>query len=198
LDAASRLLDGDGQEALTMRRIAGEVGSSTSVMYSMFGGKAGVAEALWCEGFEPLHTALAAVDGDEPLVRLAGLGRAYRTCALANRSYYAVMFARPIPGFDPSPARYEVGLRPLRLLTDAVAECVAARVFRHVDPAHAARALWASSHGAVNPEPAGYESAIHPAACYRDLVAAAAASFLAPGMPARRRGRADRRTRPSR
>jgi AcrR family transcriptional regulator len=198
LDAASRLLESDGREALTMRRIAGEVGSSTSVMYSMFGRKAGVAEALRCEGFEPLHTALAAVDGDEPLVRVAGVGLAYRTCALANRSYYAVMFARPIPGFDPSPAGYEVSLRPLRLLTDAVAECVAARVFSPVDPAHAPWALWAASHRAVRLEPAGYESAIDPAACYRDLVDRAAASFLAPGMPTRRRGRADRRTGPSR
>jgi hypothetical protein len=106
-------------------RIAGEVGCSTSVLSSMLGGNAGVAEALWCEGFERLHTALAAVDGDEPFARLAGLGRAYRTCALANRSYHAVMFALPIPGFDPSPAGYEASLRPLRLLTDAVVECVA-------------------------------------------------------------------------
>lgn len=190
LDAASRLLESEGPQALTMRRIAGEVGCSTSVLYSMFGGKAGVAEALWCEGFERLHTALAAVDGDEPLARLAGLGWAYRTCALANRSYYAVMFARPIPGFDPSPEGYEVSLRPLRLLTDAVAECVAAGVFRPVDPAHAARVLWAASHGAVSLELAGYEGAIDPAACYQDLLAAAAASFFAAGVPARQRGAA--------
>jgi AcrR family transcriptional regulator len=190
LDAASRLLESEGPQALTMRRIAGEVGCSTSVLYSMFGGKAGVAEALWCEGFERLHTALAAVDGDEPLARLAGLGRAYRMCALANRSYYAVMFARPIPGFDPSPEGYEVSLRPLRLLTDAVAECVAAGVFGPVDPAHAARVLWAASHGAVSLELAGYEGAIDPAGCYQDLVAAAAASFFAPGVPATQRGAA--------
>jgi Tetracyclin repressor-like, C-terminal domain len=100
------------------------------------------------------------------------------------------MFARPIPGFDPSPEGYGVSLRPLRLLTDAVAECVAAGVFRPVDPAHAARVLWAASHGAVSLELAGYEGAIDPAACYQDLLAAAAASFFAAGVPARHRGAA--------
>jgi AcrR family transcriptional regulator len=190
LDAASRILEGEGPQALTMRRIAGDVGCSTSVLYSMFGGKAGVAEALWCEGFARLHAALAAVDGDEPLARLARFGRAYRACALANRPYYAVMFARPIPGFDPSPQAYEASLRPLRLLTDAVADCVEAGVFRPVDPAHAARVLWAASHGAVSLELAGYEGAIDPEACYRHLTTAAAASFLASGVPARSRGAA--------
>jgi AcrR family transcriptional regulator len=187
LDAASRLLEGEGPQALTMRRIAGDVGCSTSVLYSMFGGKAGVAEALWCEGFERLEAALAAVEGDDPLVRLAGLGQAYRACALANRSYYAVMFARAIPGFDPSPVAYEVSLRPLHLLTETVADCVAAGVFRPVDPAHAARVLWAASHGAVSLELAGYEGAIDPEACYQDLLAAAAAWFFAPRSPGTRR-----------
>ena len=194
LDAAGRLSETEGPQALTMRRIAGEVGCSTSVLYGMFGGKAGVAEALWTEGFQRLHAALAAVDRDDPLARLAGLGQAYRACALANRSYYAVMFARPIPGFEPSPDAYEVSLRPLRLLTEAVADCVAAGVFRPVEPAHAARVLWAASHGVVSLELAGYEGAIDPEACYEDLMAAAAASFLEPrGRPTQRRDRKDAR-----
>lgn len=187
LDAASRLLESEGPEALTMRRVAGEVGCSTSVFYSMFAGKAGVAEALWCEGFERLHAELAAVEDDEPLARLTAMGQAYRACALANPSYYAVMFSRPIPGFKPSPEAYEVSLRPLRLLTEAVAGCVAAGVFRPVDPAHAARVLWAASHGAVSLELAGYEGAVDAAGCYRDVVAAAGAWFLAPRKPSTRR-----------
>jgi AcrR family transcriptional regulator len=180
LDAASRLLETEGPEALTMRRIASEVGCSTSVLYSMFGSKAGIAEALWCEGFERLYAALSAVDGDDPLARLAAMGQIYRDSALHNQSYYGVMFGRPIPGFVPSEEAYEVSLRPLRLLTDAVETCVEAGVFRRVDPAHAARVLWAASHGVVSLELAGYEGAIDADACYRDLLAAAGAWFLAP------------------
>jgi AcrR family transcriptional regulator len=179
LDAASSILQTHGPDALTMRRIAGDVGCSTSVLYTMFGGKAGVAEALWLEGFERLRLALAAVEEDDPLGRLAAMGRAYRTNALANPAYYSVMFARPIPGFEPSPQAYSESLRPLQLVVDAVADCVVAGVFRPVDPAHVARVLWAAAHGAVSLELAGYEGAIDADSCFEDLLAAAAASFLA-------------------
>jgi AcrR family transcriptional regulator len=179
LDAASSILQTHGPDALTMRGIAGEVGCSTSVLYTMFGGKAGVAEALWLEGFERLRLALAAVEEDDPLGRLAAMGRAYRTNALANPAYYSVMFARPIPGFEPSPDAYSESLRPLQLVVDAVADCVVAGVFRPVDPAHVARVLWAAAHGAVSLELAGYEGAVDADSCFEDLLAAAAAWFLA-------------------
>lgn len=179
LDAASGILQAHGPDALTMRRIAGEVGCSTSVLYTMFGGKAGVAEALWREGFERLRIALAAVEDDEPLARLAAMGRAYRANALENRAYYSVMFSRPIPGFEPSPDAYAESLRPLQLLSDAVADCVAAGVFRNVDPAHVARVLWAAAHGPVSLELAGYEGAVDSESCFDDLVAGAAAWFFA-------------------
>jgi AcrR family transcriptional regulator len=94
LDAASALMQSDGPDALTMRRIAGEVDCSTSVLYTMFGDKAGVAEALWLEGFSRLHAALAEVRGVDPVDRLRALGTASRANALSNRSYYAVMFGR--------------------------------------------------------------------------------------------------------
>jgi AcrR family transcriptional regulator len=179
LDVAGSILQAQGPEALTMRGIAAEVGCSTSVLYTMFGGKAGVAEALWLEGFERLRIALGAIDDDDPLGRLAAMGRAYRANALANPAYYSVMFARPIPGFEPSPEAYAESLRPLQLVVDAVADCVAAGVFRRVDPAHVARVLWAAAHGAVSLELAGYEGAVDPDSCFDDLLAGAAAWFLA-------------------
>jgi AcrR family transcriptional regulator len=179
LDAASSILQAEGPHALTMRRIAGEVGCSTSVLYTMFGGKAGVAEALWLEGFERLRVALVAVAEDEPLGRLAAMGRAYRAFGLANPAYYSVMFARPIPGFDPSADAYAESLRPLQLVVDAVAACVAAGVFRPVDAAHVARVLWAAAHGAVSLQLAGYEGAVDADSGFDDLLAGAAAWFFA-------------------
>jgi AcrR family transcriptional regulator len=179
LDAASRLLESEGPDALTMRRIAGEVGCSTSVLYTMFGGKSGVADGLWREGFERLRRALDQAEGDDPLGRLAAMGRAYRANALANRAYYAVMFQRPIPGFQPSAEAYAESLRPLQLLVDAVADCIQAGVFRPADPTHVAGILWAAAHGAVSLELAGYEGAVDAQARFQDLLAAAAAWFFA-------------------
>ena len=180
LDIASLLIERHGPEALTMRRIAAEAGCSTSVLYTMFGGKAGIAEALWREGFDRLSAALDAATGDHPLERLGAMGRAYRANALANRSYYAVMFQRPIPGFEPSPEAYEASLTPLRALADTVVECIRGGVFRAEDPEHIARVLWAATHGAVSLELAGYEGAIDAEHRFDDLCAAAAAWFMAP------------------
>jgi AcrR family transcriptional regulator len=177
LDAASRLLEAEGPDTLTMRRIAAEVGCSTSVLYTMFGGKSGVAEGLWREGFERLRQALEQADGADPLGRLAAMGRAYRENALANRAYYAVMFQRPIPGFQPSAEAYAESLRPLQLLVGAVADCIDAGVFRAADPAHIAGVLWAAAHGAVSLELAGYEGASDAEARFQDLLAAAALFF---------------------
>jgi AcrR family transcriptional regulator len=179
LDVASRLLEAEGPEALTMRRIAAEVGCSTSVLYTMFGGKSGVAEGLWREGFERLRQAMERVEADDPLGRLTALGHAYRSNALANRAYYAVMFQRPIPGFEPSAEAYADSLRPLHILVGAVADCLEAGVFRAADPTHVATVLWAAAHGAVSLELAGYEGAADAAARFQDLLAAAAAWFFA-------------------
>jgi AcrR family transcriptional regulator len=178
LDAASRLLEAEGPDALTMRRIAGEVGCSTSVLYTMFGGKAGVAEGLWREGFERLRGAMERVTDDDPLGRLAALGRVYRENALANRAYYAIMFQRPIPGFRPSPEAYAESLQPLRILVDAAADCIRAGVFRDADPARVAGVLWAAAHGAVSLELAGYEGAVDAEARFQELMAAAATWFM--------------------
>src|SRR5918995_6750313 len=104
LDAASGLLLEEGPGALTMRRVAGAVGCSTTVLYTMFGGKEGLADALYQEGFERLRRWLEAVADDDPPARLRTLADAYRANALAERAYYGVMFQQALPGFRPSAA----------------------------------------------------------------------------------------------
>jgi AcrR family transcriptional regulator len=182
LDSASRLLETEGPQALTMRRIAAEIGCSTTVLYTVLGGKVGIAEALWLEGFDRLNSALAhaQASADGPLHQLAAIGRAYRANALANRSYYAIMFQRPIPGFHPSAEAYQESLKPLAFLVDAVQACIAAGVFRPGDPHHIATVLWAAVHGAVSLELAGYEGATDPEATFADLSAATGAWFSKP------------------
>src|SRR3954470_6112423 len=89
LDTASRLLVKEGPSALTMRRLAAAAGCSTTVLYTTFGGKDGIAEALYREGFARFAKRLAAVPPDkDPLTRLLALAYAYRDNALANPTYY--------------------------------------------------------------------------------------------------------------
>jgi AcrR family transcriptional regulator len=159
LDAASALLVAEGPQALTMRRISGEIGCSTTVLYTMFGGKDGLAEALYREGFARLRRRLAeAVEaaGDDPADRLAATGRAYRENALAERAYYGVMFGQAIPGFTPSPEAVAESKRAFDVLAVAVTvlrERTGAPELAFVD---ATDLLWATAHGVVSFELAGH------------------------------------------
>ncbi len=187
LDAASDLLESEGPGALTMRRIAAGLGCSTTVLYRMFGAKAGLADDLFVEGFDRLRQALEGVPWGEPLARLSALGQAYRQNALANHAYYSIMFGRPIPGFEPSAeARVRSGAA-LQVLVDAVDACVDAGAFGPCDPLQVAGVLWAAVHGAVSLELAGLGEAIEPEQRFEEITAATIAWYLAaaPG-PSRR------------
>ncbi|MGW0753976.1 TetR/AcrR family transcriptional regulator [Streptomyces sp. NPDC002587] len=103
LDRAIHLLVAAGPAALTMRRIAADIGSSTKVLYTMFGGKEGLIDALYREGFARLRRAQESVpDSTGPLAHLNALGTAYREHALSEPAYYRVMFEQSVPGFRPS------------------------------------------------------------------------------------------------
>ncbi len=156
LDAATRLLVEEGARALSMRRIAAEVGCSTTMLYTLFGGKQGMVEALWREGFDRLWQAEeAARAGDDPLDRLAALGWAYRQHALENPDYYRVMFGGVIPDFQPSDETLGRSRQTFHVLVDAVQDCIDANVFRPEDPETVAFVLWATVHGVVSLELAG-------------------------------------------
>lgn len=156
LDTASELLVEEGPQALTMRKLAGALGCSTTVLYTMFGGKDGIADALFREGFARLRRRLEAVPaGLPPMERLRGIGQAYRENALAERSYYGVMFEQALPGYQPSPESLALSRASLAVLTETVEACIAAGSLGAADPIEITEVLWAAVHGAVSLELAG-------------------------------------------
>lgn len=151
LDAASGLLAAGGIGALSLRRVAAAVGCSTTVLYSQFGGKAGLVEALWLEGFARLWDAEQATPaGGDPLARVAALGWAYRGHALASPDFYRLMFGGVIPGFTPSATALAASHQTFGVLVDAVRDCSDAGIFRPEDPVRVATVLWATVHGVVS------------------------------------------------
>ncbi|MGI8336470.1 TetR/AcrR family transcriptional regulator [Actinomadura scrupuli] len=179
LDAASRLLVAEGPQALSMRRIAHEVGCSTTVLYRMFGGKDGLTEGLYIEGFERFRRRLAAVPRHpDPRVHLAELGRAYRDNALLERNYYGLMFDRPIAGFVPSAEAQARARASFAILGEAVSACADAGLLTVGDPAVVAEVLWATAHGLVSLELAGHLP--DPDAVFDTAMRVTAAGLLAP------------------
>ncbi|RZQ62795.1 TetR/AcrR family transcriptional regulator [Amycolatopsis suaedae] len=156
LDRAGELLSAEGAKALSLRKLAAEVGTSTTAVYSLFGSKLDLVNALFVEGFRRFGARMAGVEttGDvaEDLVRL---GLAYRESALADPHLYTIMFTQAVPGFEPGDDAAELALGTLRPLRDLVTAGIEAGVFRDVDPDVMTMSAWGLAHGLVSLEVSG-------------------------------------------
>lgn len=160
LEAAARVLAEDGPHGLTLRRVAALAGGSTQMVYTLFGGKPGLADALYAEGFRRLSAAMtAALDGTPPPGdpdRLVALGRGYRAFALAEPAFFSVMFGPAIPGFTPGRATRSAGRAgTLGQVERCVQECLDAGTLRGASALDLARTCWATVHGLASLQLAG-------------------------------------------
>lgn len=154
VDAAGRLLSAEGPRALSVRRVADEVGVSTQAVYSLFGGKAGLVRALHRTGFARLAAELDAVDTADPVGRVRDLGLAYHRTARANPHLYDVMFDCPVPEFVPTDEDAAASLATLEVLRDAVAAAIeAGALVGEVDDV--TMVMWATVHGVSSLDLAG-------------------------------------------
>lgn len=155
LDAAMRVLREQGALHLTLRRVADAADTSTMGIYTCFGGRAGLLEAIYEYGFRLLHEAMSrSMDAHtDPLARIMAVAYGYRRFARADPALYALMFERPLPDFDPSPEQRHDALRlcfdPLALATSAAAQ---EGLIRSTDPQRAAYLVWTTIHGLVSIE----------------------------------------------
>ncbi|MEU4547018.1 TetR/AcrR family transcriptional regulator [Nonomuraea dietziae] len=157
LEVAVTLLTREGPDSLSMRRIATEAGCSTTVIYTMFGSREGLAEALYLEGFERFRRFLDAVPArKDPFEYLTALGPAYREACLAEPGFYTLMFERAIPGFEPSERARTLARAALNILDRVISDCISAGYLVPTQPRKIADALWAAAQGAISLERAGH------------------------------------------
>lgn len=152
LGAAHRLLEREGVDALTVRRVATEAGVAPMGIYHRFGGKDGLINALFTDGFELLTKAMQEVPIGNAIEELRGGCRQYRQFALGNPALYSVMFDRVVRAFEPTPGARLSCERCFGVLVDCVRRAQAAGVVRPGEPIEFAQRLWASCHGAVSLE----------------------------------------------
>jgi AcrR family transcriptional regulator len=160
LEAAARALAEEGPHGLSLRRIAAVAGGSTQLVYTLFGGKPGLADALYAEGFGRLaavcRTALADCPPPGDPSRLMAVGRAYRAFAQAEPAFFAVMFGKAIPDFTPTSAT--TGRCRANTFGNLVAEvqaCLDAGTLVHDSADDLARLCWVTVHGLAALEAAG-------------------------------------------
>jgi AcrR family transcriptional regulator len=153
LEAALRLLADEGHAALTVRRVATEAGCSTIGVYTWFGGKDGLVDAIWTEGFRSFTASLRRVKAlDVPLGRLRAQAIAYRKWALRHPRHYRVMFMNGVVDHVPSNEAVAVSLSAFAALQEAVAEASTRGELRSTDLDAVAMAMWGIAHGLVSIE----------------------------------------------
>lgn len=152
VEAAERLLEEEGPDALTVRGIATAAGVAPMGVYNHLGGKQGVLDALLVRGFDDLTAAMAGVGGDDPYEDLAEAGRRYRAFARANPARYRLMFEGSVADHQPSPEALEHATAAFEALEALVRRAVEAGSLAPGDTAEIAQSLWSTVHGAVSLE----------------------------------------------
>ena len=133
--AAHQLLEAEGYEALTMRRLADTVGIRAPSIYKHFGGKdaleVGLVEAGLFETGDALHRAVADPGPDGPIVSLLA---AYRSVALTHPNLYRLATSSSFPRGSLLAGLEDWAGEPFFLATG--------------EP-YLAQALWAFAHGTM-------------------------------------------------
>ena len=151
LDAALAVLADRGVAGLTVRTVAERAGASTITVYTRFGGRTGLLDALYERAFDALAEQLRTpppADGDG-VADLLTVALAYRQFALENPARYGLMFERSVHDYDPDPALRSGVVRT------SFAELVA-KVSRvcppGADPQECCYLFWTAMHGLVSVE----------------------------------------------
>ena len=153
LDAAEAILEAEGPDALSVRRIAADAGVAPMGVYNHFDSKAGIIDALFARSFDRLARSMASLSEiPDPLEALLVGSERDRALALSHPAAYELMFQRSVKGFEPSPAAKEVALGSLAQLLAAVERAIGSGALAPNDPMMVTQMIWASCHGWVTLE----------------------------------------------
>jgi AcrR family transcriptional regulator len=182
LRTASRILACEGPAAVTNRRLAAELETSTRAIYSVFGGKEGLLRALYHEGAATMTAHHEAVPKrDDAAAEIPELALAYRRAALEHPDLYRLLFEGGLPGFTPTDGDRALAGRSFARVVDTVRRCVAEGLFPARDPEAIALQLWALVHGLTSLELHRFLGEPHDAEIrWRDAIAAAIDGYRQP------------------
>jgi AcrR family transcriptional regulator len=162
LDAATALLDEEGRDAVTARRLGREIGASSMAVYTHFGSMDELMAAIWRRGFARFGAALASASTTaDPVADWMVQGWAYRRFALANPHLYRVMFSDGLFSFTSgTEADRAAAAATFLALLERIERCVEGGRWDVADVALAGEVVWMATHGHCSVELTGYFSAV--------------------------------------
>lgn len=148
LAVTADLVDREGPARVTLRDVAAAAETSTTAIYSLFGGKAQLLTAAVDDGFRSFgESQREAAKGG-----LLKLGRAYRVWALEHPALYRLMFGGALAAYVDCSPTPDVASDSMLPLMEAVVAAQTAGRLRNDDPTMVAMAIWGQVHGLVSLE----------------------------------------------
>jgi len=109
LDAAWDLGRRDGLAAITLREVARRVGMRAPSLYTYFGSKNAMYDAMYADAARQLGDTLAGRPrAGDPRETLRGRMRLFSGFCVADPVRYQLLFERPVPGFAPAPESFAI------------------------------------------------------------------------------------------
>jgi AcrR family transcriptional regulator len=151
LRAAHRLFDREGADAVTMRRLAEQVGITPMAIYRHFPSREALLKRLSDDSFDTVaHDWEARATHPDILKRLPALLEPYLDYALEHPHLFDHAFSVRRDDARRFPEDFRARRSPtLNVVADAVAEGVRCGALKPDDPWDVAMSLWAHAHGLV-------------------------------------------------
>ncbi|WP_206446190.1 TetR/AcrR family transcriptional regulator [Agrococcus sp. KRD186] len=174
LEAATDLMAVDGPD-FSLRPLVASVGTSTSAVYSLFGSRGELLEAITVRAASSFVAAQRTAHSDDPVQHIVGIAHAIRQWATENAAMFQVVFGRT----DDSPAIAEARDRATEPLLEAVTAAIEQGIL-HGDAETTARTIFAGLHGFIALELLGHYPAGQADTLFTALLAAIWRSWATP------------------
>lgn len=181
LDHAERIVAERGAGAVTIAEIARQMGMRPPSVYKYFSSLHGVYDALFARGNARIAKYVddAVRDLDPGLDRLLEATRAIVRWSMLNRGLAPLLFWRPIPGFEPSPASYALAQRLVeRSRADLAAAVRKGELAPHADTDEAFRLFTSISAGLCSQQLANEPDATYESGLFTSLTDRALDMFV--------------------
>jgi AcrR family transcriptional regulator len=149
--AARLLLDKEGTEAVTMRRVAQAIGVTPMAIYRHYPNRVNLLNALADEGFEEVAARLAGKKFSGSIEeRLTKMMEIYLEHALEKPRLFELMFLKPREGARSYPRDFKAGRSPTaNFLIEMVQRGIDSGYFRNDDAWEIVFEMGALSHGLI-------------------------------------------------
>jgi len=151
LSAARVVLESEGIEGLTIRRVAQRADLSPMALYRHFADKEALLNALMEDGLAAWEKIVRGIRARDPLEWLLALGEAHLDFALTQPHRYDAAFFLPAPAARRYPDDFAAGNSPaIAMVMARIDEAKAQRRLRDKPTLEIALALAAAGHGFVS------------------------------------------------